>query len=97
MSSVQPPSTPEPPEPETPKTPPPPPMPEQTQPKVIDNWVLNSPFAKMFERMGFQPTAKEMLQIINNILKQQIADIRKQQEALRQALRKMKESFEGDS
>ena len=58
--------------------------------------ILNSPFAKMFAKVGVFPTAKQMIQIMGNILKQQIDQIRKSEQSWKEAMRKMKDAIEGD-
>ena len=56
----------------------------------------NSPFAKMFEATGAMPTAKEIRAIINGILRQQVAVIKRDDEEWKKANRKLKEAIEGN-
>ena len=90
-----------PPEPLKPKPPPEPPKPSEA-PKPLkpadgnDSFLLNSPFAKMFERTGAMPTVKEIRAIINGILKQQIDEIKKQDAGWKRAMKKLKEAIEGN-
>lgn len=53
--------------------------------------ILESPFAKMFESVGVTPTAQQIMQIMNNLLKQQILEIKKSDEAWKRAMQKFKE------
>jgi len=90
-----------PPEPLKPKPHPQPPKPSHA-PKPLnpvdkkDEFLLKSPFAKMFERTGMTPTAKEMRAIINGILKQQIDEIKRQDAGWKRAMKKIKEAIEGN-
>ncbi len=64
--------------------------------KQSSDWVLTSPWAKMFTAVGMTPTAKELHQIIANLLKQELQTIKKDQERMKKAMRKMKERMEGN-
>ncbi len=57
--------------------------------------ILDSPFAKMFENAGMALTAKQLTEVINNLLRAQIAQIKKSDESWKRAMKKLKESFEG--
>ncbi len=83
--------------PTDPSQPPPsgPKGPAASSPKSSD-WVLNSPWAKMFKGTGMSPTAKELHQMINSILKHQVQEIKKDQARMKKALRKIKEAIEGN-
>jgi hypothetical protein len=84
----------------------PPPPPEHIQPPSTPKmaksddpraaFLLSSPFAKMFEGTGAQPTAKEMHAIINGILKQQINEIKRSDAGWKKAMKKLKEAIEGN-
>ncbi len=55
--------------------------------------LLNSPWEKMF---GGRATAKELKQFINALLMDQIHQIKKSDEKWKEAMRKMKETWEKD-
>lgn len=61
-----------------------------------DEYLLNSPFAKMFKATGVMPTPKEIQAIINGILKGQISAIKKQDESWKKSMQKMKKAILGD-
>ena len=69
---------------------------ESASQSAYDAELLQSPFAKMFTATGAQPTAKEIQAIINGILKQQVDDIKKQDEEWKKAMKKMKDIIEGN-
>jgi len=80
----------------------PPDKPSGPSPKPIkpakdkkDEYLLKSPFAKMFERTGATPTVKEMRAIINGILKTEIDQIKKQDAGWKKAMKRLKEAIEG--
>lgn len=58
--------------------------------------IMNSPFAQMFAKTGHMPTAEELHAIINGILNQQIAQMRKNDAKMKEASRKLKKVIEGD-
>lgn len=60
-----------------------------------DAYLLKSPFAKMFTAHGAKVTAKEIRAIINGILKQQVEEIKKQDAKWKKAMRKLRETLEG--
>ena len=57
--------------------------------------VSNSPFAKMFERSGVTPTAKQIHMMMSTLLKQTLTDIKKNDERWKKAMRKLKREIEG--
>lgn len=57
----------------------------------------DSPFAKMFERAGMALTAKQLTQVINNLLRQVIDQIKKSDEGWKRAMRKLDESSDENS
>lgn len=57
--------------------------------------IMNSPWAKMFEAAGMTPTAKELHQMMSYIIKGQLHTIKVDQERMKKAMRKMKETIEG--
>jgi len=83
-------------------TPPPEPIKPASSPKPLspsdskDAFLLQSPFAKMFERTGQMPTVKEIRAIINGILKQQISEIKRSDEQWKKSMERMKRVIEGD-
>lgn len=79
-------------EPIHPSTPSAPPSSDQA-----DAFLLQSPFAKMFRATGAMPTVKEIRAIINGILKQEIAEIKRQDAAWKSAMKKLKEAIEGET
>lgn len=58
--------------------------------------LLNSPFAQMFRKSGAQPTPKEIQEIINGILKQQVTQIKLQDAAWQRAMKKLKNAMNDD-
>jgi ABC-type glycerol-3-phosphate transport system substrate-binding protein len=59
-------------------------------------FLLKTPFAKMFERAGATPTIKQMRAIIDQILKQTIREIKRQEKGWKKAMKKMKDAIEGN-
>jgi hypothetical protein len=59
--------------------------------------IMNSPWAKMFESAGMTPTAKQLHQMMNYIIKGQLHTIKKDQERMKKAMQKMKETIEGNN
>ncbi len=65
-------------------------------PSGVTPSILDSPFAKMFAKTGVAPTAQEMQQIMNGILKQEVDNIKKSDDAWKRAMQKMKEAIKGE-
>lgn len=63
---------------------------EQEQPSM-----LNSPFAKMFERMGITPTAKQIHMMMSNLLRQTLTEIKRDDKRWKEAMKKLKKEIEG--
>lgn len=57
--------------------------------------LLQSPFAKMFAKTGAMPTVKEMRMIMNQILKQEVDEIKRQDAEWKKAMKKLKKTIEG--
>lgn len=93
------PTAPKPPEPQGPKPDPikaPKGKPTPMQPSNSKyDFLLNSPFAKMFKATGAMPTVKEIRAIINGILKQQLNEMKRQDAGWKKAMRKLKDAIEG--
>lgn len=62
-----------------------------------DSFLLQSPFAKMFQATGVPPTVQEIRAIINGILKQEISEIKRQDEAWKKAMKQLKDAIEDQS
>jgi hypothetical protein len=73
---------------------PPPVSPKGEEP--LSSEMANSPFAKMFAQTGALPTAKELQQIINGILKDQLLAIKKGEERWKASMKKLKDTIEGN-
>lgn len=58
---------------------------------------MNSPFAQMFAKTGMTPTPKELKMIIDNLLRDQISEIKKNDQRWKEAMRKWKEELEETS
>jgi hypothetical protein len=63
------------------------------QQSAQDAALLNSPFAKM---LGPSASAKQIQQAINQVIKDAITQIRKDQAEAVDAIRKMRKVYEGD-
>lgn len=53
--------------------------------------ILQNPFAKMFENVGFFPTAQEIAEMMNNLIKQTLTEIKRSDESWKRAMQKFKE------
>lgn len=62
-----------------------------------DSFLLQSPFAKMFQATGVPPTVKEIRAIINGILQQEISEIKRQDAAWKKAMKQLKDAIEDQS
>lgn len=58
--------------------------------------LLQSPFAKMFEKAGMSPTVEEIKKFITQVIKDQLQAIQKQAASWKRSMEKLKKATEDD-
>lgn len=87
--------------PNAPKVPPGVPPPSSSPPPSgsgdqLPPSMMNSPFVRMFSQTGATPSAKEIKQMMDNILKDVMAAIKKGDDRWKASMRKIKDAIEGN-